>query len=109
MRVARVEALRTTKRGRRPSGKHVQRRPNTFNPRFLEETVKTKLALNLAGMCSGDMRRQPVFVHLKPMRRHGALPSGGLYNRAEHAERAARHWQSLWEDSFRNLGSMLLA
>eukprot|EP00439_Symbiodinium_sp_Y106_P051650 s153_g6.t2 len=28
---------------------------------------------------------------------------GGLYNRAEHAERAARHWQSLWEDSFRKI------
>ncbi|CAE7661924.1 unnamed protein product [Symbiodinium sp. CCMP2592] len=28
---------------------------------------------------------------------------GGLHNRAEHAERAARHWQSLWEESFRKI------
>ncbi|CAE7449830.1 unnamed protein product [Symbiodinium natans] len=28
---------------------------------------------------------------------------GGLHNRAEHAERAAQHWQNLWEESFRKV------
>ena len=47
-------------------------------------------------------------IVFKPVQRHDAFSAGGLHNRAEHAERAARHWQSLWEESFRNLGSMLL-